>query len=132
MAGPDEKQPSRCAHAGSCGAVWFAQVGDGSFPAQEFWDDLTSKQQAKFLSLFATITNEPTLRLCNRQQFKQVDGDLFEFKRNDIQMRIFAFRAKNCWYLVSGLRGKKEDELPAGDVQRAKALMNEAKAVLGQ
>lgn len=126
MSGPGEKSTPRIAHQGRCGSIVFAQVRNGTYPSQEFWDLLGPSEQAKFMAQFRAITDNPQLQLRNRQQFKPVEGELFEFKRNDLQMRIFTFRRGNSWYLVSGLTGKKEDDLPEGDVARAKTLMQEA------
>lgn len=79
------------------------------------------------MSLFKYITSDPSLQLRNRTQFKVVEGDLFEFKRNDLQMRLFAFRDSKIWYLLCGLTGKKENELPPGEVRRALDLLKKAK-----
>lgn len=128
MHGTSDSQPAHCAHLGRYGSVRFAQVQDGSYPAEEFWSELSTDEKAKFMSQFRAITDSPSLQLRNRRQFKQVDGDLFEFKRNDLQMRVFAFRHRERWYLLSGLIGKKEDDLPPGEVKRALALMSQAKA----
>lgn len=112
-------------HRGHFGEVWFGVLPDGSSPAWEFWKSLNGSQRAKFMALFCKITSEKKLQLFNRCQFRQVDGELFEFKRNDIKMRMFAWRSDKCWYLVQGLAGKKEDLLPKGEVLRAmKTLEN--------
>lgn len=118
-------------HKGQYGCVEFARMPDGTVPAGEFWSQLSEGQKAKFLSLFARIASDPHLRLNNRQQFKQVEGDLYEFKRNDIQMRVFAFRHGSRWLLVWGFVGKKENKLPAGEVARALDRMQRARQAMG-
>ncbi len=83
------------------------------------------------MALFTQIASDQRLQLQNREKFKQVEGDLFEFKLNSEKMRLFAFRHRMTWYLVCGMSGKKENQLPPAEVERASILMNQAKAVLG-
>ena len=118
------------AYTGQFGSVVFAEVQDGSRPAEVGWNGQSVGWQAKFMALFRAITGDPNLRLMNRQQFKQVEGRLFEFKRNDVKSRIFAFRRDRCWYLVHVFAGKKEDDLPEGEVKRATRCMEQAMARL--
>ena len=92
MARRTDKSQERCAHEGAYGTVGFARVADGTYPAEEFFNGLNEPQQAKFLALFRKITSDGSLQLRNRQQFKQVKGGLFAFKRIDLKMRLFAFR----------------------------------------
>ena len=125
-----EYSPERVAYNGLYGLVAYAQVLDGTYPAEEFVDSFSDSCSAKFISQFIAITNNHNLQLLNKQQFKRVEGDLFEFKRIDIQMRLFTFRTGNCWYLVLGFAGKKENKLPQGIVRQALRLMDEAKKCL--
>jgi hypothetical protein len=91
---------------------------------------MSIQQQAAFLTLFRMIVSQNTLRLTNKQKFKQVEGDLFEFKSVPHQMRIFCFRDRDSWYLTSGFGEKKEDNLPAGVVKRAIEIMEDCQAEL--
>jgi hypothetical protein len=115
---------------GQCGHVCFGRQQDGVEPAWDFWQGIKVSQQASFLTLFRMIVNSTTLELKNRQKFKKVEGLLYEFKSNTHQMRIFCFRHEQCWYLTSGLAGKKEDDLPPGEVKRALAIMDDCRAEL--
>jgi hypothetical protein len=130
MPSPADRNSSLTVLCGRHGDVAFAVLADDRAPAKEFFDGLLVGEKAKFSSLFQAITDNPNLQLFNRQQFKHLEGDLFEFKRNDIKMRIFAFREGRCWYLVSGLRGKKEDQLPPRVVDEAIEFVKSAKSVL--
>lgn len=96
------------------------------------WDSQSDKWRKAFLARFMAITQASTLMLVNREMFKQVDGELYEFKHIGQKSRIFAFRENNCWYLVDTFTEKKEDDLPPGVVKRAKNQMQEAKSVLAQ
>ena len=95
MAHRREEPSERVAHNGVHGRVAYARMPDGSYPAQEFFNSLGVQERAKFVSQFMAITADRNLQFRNRQQFRQVKDDLFEFKRNDIQMRLFTFR-HNC------------------------------------
>lgn len=123
-------QSEYCAHPGHYGQVWFAQQEDGTYPAKEFWDGLTEKQRAGFSVLFQTITSNTRLQLFNHQFFNQIKDDLWEFKRNNFQMRIFCFRRGTIWYLVCGIGGKKEDQIKPGDVKRAIEMKESAQRKL--
>lgn len=131
MGNPHDKAEPDCVFRGRYGEVRFARLPDGTCPSKDFFENLPessrAKAEAKFMSLFKYITSDPSLQLRNRTQFKVVEGDLFEFKRNDLQMRLFAFRDSKIWYLLCGLTGKKENELPPGEVRRALDLLKKAK-----
>lgn len=91
---------------------------------------MTLQQQAAFNTLFGMISNDPRLYITNHQKFKQVEGELYAFKANTHQMRIFCFRHLKTWYVTSVFAEKKEDEIPPGEVQRAKKIMVDCKAEL--
>lgn len=131
MAGRDEKADYRLAFsAGAYGSVKFGRTADGREPAWEFWQQMSVKQQAAFGTLFGMISNDSRLYITNRQKFKQIEGDLYAFKANTHQMRIFCFRHLNTWYVTSVFAEKKEDEIPPGEVQRAQKIMADCKAEL--
>jgi hypothetical protein len=116
---------------GPYGAVKYGRTGDGTEHAWEFWQNrMNSQARSAFGTLFRMITSSRSLQIFNRQKFKQVEGDLYEFKSNAHQMRIFCFRRGDTWYLTSGLDGKKEDDLPRGETQRALEIMWDCDAEL--
>lgn len=119
-----------CVFPGQYGQVRFARAADGSFMVKPVWDTESKQWQKAFMVRFVAITSEPTLRLVNTEHFKQVEGDLYEFKHNGQQSRIFTFRDGQCWYLVDTFTEKKEDDLPPGVVKRAREKMLEAKSAL--
>lgn len=131
MGKPSDRPPPEVVVQGLHGSVIYARLPDGTSPSREFFNSLSIGERTKFLSIFSSLLNNATLRHNNRQQFRQVEGELFEFKRNDLQMRIFAFRAGKVWYLIRGLSGKKEDALPPGEVKRALRDLASAKQYLG-
>lgn len=132
MSAPRADMPQTVLADSRYGSVRFARTSDGSCPALEFWNGLPKGSQAKFLSLFRAICSSPQLVLYNQRQFKLVEGKTFEFKRNDIQSRIFCFRYGSCWYLVSGFSEKKEDALPRKIVNEATRLTAECLSVLAK
>lgn len=94
------------------------------------WDAQSMQWRKAFMGRFMAITSEPTLRLTNVEMFKQVEGELYEFKHNGQKSRIFTFRDDRCWHLVDVYTEKKEDDLPPGVVKRARERMQEARAAL--
>lgn len=126
----DETEYKGPCPAGTYGSVLFGRSQDGTHDAKDFWDKLTIQQKAAFLALFGMISNDRNLQLNNRQKFKLVEGKLYEFKSNTHQMRIFCFRDGSSWYLTSGFAGKKEDDLPAGEVKKAIEIMENCAASL--
>ena len=58
----------------------------------------------------------------NPEQFKHVQGKLFEFKKH--QIRVFCFRDGNSWILTNGYK-KKRDRLDRKEVARAERVMHE-------
>jgi hypothetical protein len=121
---PDKPEYRLAVPRGTFGCVRFARTTSGEEPAFMFWEqEMNTKQQAAFATLFRMIVSNNNLQLPNRQKFRQVVGELFEFKSNAHQMRIFCFRRHDSWYLTSGFSEKKEDDLPPGEVKRAIEIM---------
>ncbi len=50
---------------------------------------------------------------------------------NSHKLRVFCFRHRDTWYLVDGMAGKKENDLPKKVVKHATERMVEARDVLG-
>ena len=119
-----------CVYLGRHGQVRFARARCGTLMAKPDWDMQTAKWKSAFMARFINITSNQSLRLTSPQHFKQVEGELFEFKHNGHKSRIFCFRRENAWYLVDVFTQKKEDDLPPGVVRRALDLVEEAQQVL--
>ena len=118
-------------HEGQFGKVRHARMRDQSLPSKTFLDAQSTAARAAFIALCMKITADRTLELRHREKFKQVQGKLYEFKMNNHQLRVFCFRHLDTWYLVDGMAGKKENNLPKKVVDNATEHMNEAREVLG-
>lgn len=101
-------------------AIEYAKCDRSSAPAQGFVSSLDVKEQAKLFALFDRLANHGEIR--NREQFKQVRGPIYEFKRH--QVRLLCFRQGSTWYLTNGYK-KKRDRLDPGEVDRAERIMAE-------
>ena len=58
----------------------------------------------------------------NPEQFKPVQGKIFEFKKH--QIRVFCFREGDRWLLTNGYK-KKKTKLDQGEIDRAERIMGE-------
>jgi len=105
---------------GSWGRIEFAVRQNGSMPARDFITGLHWKERIKLLALLQRMAD--TGKIWNKQQFKQVEGKIFEFKSN--QLRVLCFQHSNSWVLTHGFR-KKRDKLPRKEKETAKEIMTE-------
>lgn len=115
-AGDDETLVSR----GSWGAVRYAVRANGRMPAREFIQDLSEQDQRKLAALFQRIADHG--RIHNREKFKKVEGDIFEFK--SFQVRVGCFRLRSTWFLTHGFI-KKSDRWPKAEIKRAVRIRSE-------
>ena len=115
-AGDDETLVCR----GSWGAVRYAVRASGKMPARKFIQSLTEPDQRKLAALFQRIADHGQIR--NREKFRKVVGDIFEFK--SFQVRVGCFQLENTWFLTHGFR-KKRDKWPPAEVTRADQIHSE-------
>lgn len=97
--------------------VEYATCLDGSMPAKEFYEALPVSEQRKMMTLFERIGDKG--RIFNREQFKKVEGYIFEFKRH--QVRMGCFQAEHRWFLTHGFI-KKQDDWPPSQLERANRI----------
>lgn len=105
---------------GSMRTIEFARCANGDVPARQFIEDLDESDQRKLDVLFRRMAD--TGKIFNVEQFKQVDGRIYEFKR--FKVRIGCFQIVNRWLLTHGFV-KKQDRWPAAELEKAKRIMNE-------
>lgn len=110
---------------GNWGRVEYAARIDGSAPARVYVQSLTDADRAKLYALFKWMADFG--KISNRVKFKQVDGELFEFKAH--QLRVSCWRVGDCWYLLDGFT-KKQDGWKSGELKHALNLLVEHKSVL--
>jgi hypothetical protein len=105
---------------GNLRTIEYAIRANGSMPAKEFIEGLSVPDQAKILVLFRRMAEKGDVP--NREQFKLVEGKIFEFKKQ--QIRVFCFRKENRWQLTNGYK-KKRDKLDRSEIDRAQRIMQE-------
>ena len=89
-------------------------------PAKEFIEGLSERDQRKILALFRRMADKGNVP--NTEQFKLVEGKIFEFKKQ--QIRVFCFRKDDRWLLTNGYK-KKRDKLDRSEIDRAQRVMRE-------
>lgn len=100
--------------------VTCAVLPDRRSPAKEFLDGLDEGDLAKLTSLFQRMADEG--KIWNREQFKKLEGPIFEFK--SFKIRMPCFRSGCQWVLTHGF-WKKKDKIEPVEISRAKRIMKE-------
>lgn len=96
------------AYRGLLRVVAFAVCSNGESPGEEFFDQLRDADKAKMLKLFQRMGD--TGRISNREKYKKIDGQLWEFKAGQIRMPCFT-AAKGVVVITHGFL-KKSDSIP--------------------
>ncbi len=110
------------AYAGEKHVIMFARCADLSSPAEEFFDSLSTGEQAKVMKLFEYLGNHG--RIKNPEKFKKIEGtEFFEFKSHQIRMPCY-FLADHRVVVTHGFR-KKGDRIPPAHLERARRIRNE-------
>jgi hypothetical protein len=105
---------------GNLRTIEYAVCSDRSMPAREFVECLDESDQRKLEVLFRRMADMG--KIFNREQFKLVEGKIFEFKR--FQIRIGCFQIGARWILTHGFK-KKGDRWPDSQLVRANRIMAE-------
>ena len=105
---------------GAMRTIAYAVRSNGSMPAKEFIESLDESDQRKIVALFQRMADHGTVP--NPQQFKPVQGDIFEFKKH--QIRVFCFREQDSWLLTNGYK-KKKNRLDRAEIERARRVRTE-------
>ena len=100
--------------------IEYATCANGSMPAKEFIEGLSERDQRKILALFRRMADKGNVP--NTEQFKLVEGKIFEFKKQ--QIRVFCFRKDDRWLLTNGYK-KKRDKLDRSEIDRTQRVMRE-------
>ena len=100
--------------------IEYAICADGSMPAKEFVEGLDESEQRKLDTLFRRLAGIG--KIFNKEQFKQVKGKIFGFKR--YQTRVGCFQIGMRWVLTHGFI-KKGDRWKKSDIERAERIMEE-------
>jgi len=105
---------------GAMRTIEYAVCINESSPARDFIESLNESDQRKLVALLGRMAEHGNVP--NKEQFKHVDGKLFEFKKH--QIRVFCFRDGDSWILTNGYK-KKEDKLRPAKIGQAKRIMEE-------
>ncbi len=99
---------------GNLRTIEYAICADGSMPAKEFVESLDKSEQRKLDTLFRRLAS--TGKIFNKEQFKQVGGKIFGFKR--YQTRVGCFQIGMRWVLTHGFI-KKDNRWKKSEIERA-------------
>jgi phage-related protein len=103
--------------------IAFARDCDGSYPAQEFFDQLPKADQAKMVSLFRILGDHG--KHSNPEKFGDLEDGLYEFKSFQIRMPYaYAQYEKGLLLITHGFR-KKKDKTPPSQIERARKILAE-------
>ena len=105
---------------GSLRTIEYAVCANGAIPAKDFIESLGESELRQLDTLFHRMAD--TGKIHNRQQFKQVDGKVYGFKR--YQTRVGCFQVGDRWRLTHGFI-KKSDKWPKREIERAIRIMQE-------
>jgi len=100
----------------------FAVDGSGRRPAEDFLnsEEAPLKDRATILRICELLAAEG--RICNREKFKKIAGEIWELK--SFQVRVAAFQCGRTWFLTHGFVKKSDKWLPA-QVRRAERIRAE-------
>lgn len=109
---------------GRWGRVVYATDENGAHRAADFFEKLTSSDQAKVAALFKRFAEFGEIK--NREKFKKISSDLFEFKSG--QIRMFCFIERGTVVVTNGCI-KKRDELDKAEIIRAQRIRSQHKRI---
>lgn len=93
-------------------------------PAVDFIAEQKPGDKAKLMALFERYAEYGPIP--NREKFKKVADNLFEFK--SFQLRMFCYQKGRQLVLTHGVKKKRDDLRPA-DIERAKRIRNEYEGI---
>ena len=105
---------------GSARTIEYAVLPSGDMPARSFVRELDDADKRKVVVLFRRMAEIGQIH--NKEQFKKVQGSIFEFKR--FQIRIGCFQTGRRWILTHGFI-KKRGRWPRAELARAERIMSE-------
>lgn len=115
-----EEKNKRVLEVGPWGRVAYAVRLSGICEAQQWLEAQTSLVKSKFDHLFRALAANG--RIFNREQFRKLEGEIWEFKRGPD--RILCFRIGRCWYLTHHFQ-KGGQKCPRSEISRATQIRAE-------
>jgi len=98
----------------------MAVLADRVCPAADFIEGLSAGDKAKLKALFGRFAEHGYIT--NREKFKKVADDVFEFK--SFQIRMFCYLKNRQVVITHGVK-KKRDDLSPADIDRVRRFRNE-------
>lgn len=108
--------PERLIYSGSCYVIVALVRSNGKSPAQEFLKALEPRDRKKLVALFERMGDMG--KLLNREKFKKIRGDIWEFKSFQIRIPCFFSPYDNRIILTYGFK-KKTDKYSERQIRRA-------------
>ncbi len=109
---------------GRWGSVCLALLAKENCPAADFIADLDDRDKAKLKALFNRFSEYGSIT--NREKFKKIADNLFEFK--SFQIRMFCYIKDRQVVITHGVKKKRNDLSPA-DLDRARRIRNEYESI---
>ena len=105
--------------------VEYAIRGNGISESKDFIKHLDNAQKAKIIKIIKRFANIG--KIWNKEQFKKVEGDIWEFK--EFQIRVFMYHcAHGCIALTHGCIKKRKNILRS-QIDRANKIKEEYEEV---
>lgn len=113
-------------HAGRVLRIECAMCLNGTSPSSDFLRGLRQPELSKVQALLERMADHG--EICNREKFKKVKGQIWEFK--SFQIRLLCFQDGKNWVLTHGFV-KKQDQIPKREIERAEQIRAEDQSQKG-
>ena len=114
-------------HCGTWGKVSLAVPANGECLARDFIEGLLQADRIKLIALLRRAANVGPMDINNREKFKKLEDDFYEFK--SFQIRMPCFYDRRSIVLTHGFK-KKKDEIAPSELARARRIRDESRAAL--
>jgi len=112
-------------HCGRIFKIAFARERSGNSPAEEFFDGLSTLEQAQLAQLFRILGDSNPGTPKNPEKFGVLDDGLYEFKSFQIRMPFAYAKGERGLVLITHGFKKKKDKAPPEEIARAKRILQE-------
>jgi phage-related protein len=116
----------RYAYRGQRFSIAFACDRDGSYPAEEFFDQLPQSDKAKLMNLFRILGDHGNHS--NREKFGDLEDGLYEFKSFQVRMPFAYHKNEKGTVIISHGFIKKSPKTPKAEVLRARTIIKDDSA----
>ncbi len=108
-------------YTGTSRTIEAALLKDGTMPAMSFLESLAVSDQTKLYALFRKLGD--TGHIKTREKFKNLEGDLWEFKSFQIRMPCF-HQTGGRVVITHGFR-KRRSKVRKAEIERAKHIRSD-------